>query len=258
MPERMLAGWAGWMDAGGIAASTIRLRRYAVLAFARDHDLRAATFDDVVAYLALPGRGTDARRSIRSALRSFYRWANAAGVIDHDPTDMTLAIRAKPGAPRPCPEEAITAAAQLATPEQMLMLLLGAYGGLRRAEIAAVHSRDILGDSLYVRGKGARERVVPIHPRVAPLLTFDGWAFPSPRRAGQHVTADYVANRLERILPDPWTAHSLRHRFATQVYRATHDLRALQKLLGHSSLATTARYVLVEDDALTRAVRAVA
>jgi site-specific recombinase XerD len=73
-----------------------------------------------------------------------------------------------------------------------------------------------------------------------------------------HVTADYVADRLEKCLPDGWTAHSLRHRFATAAYNATKDLRAVQQLLGHARPETTARYTLVGDDAMTAAVMAVA
>lgn len=63
---------------------------------------------------------------------------------------------------------------------------------------------------------------------------------------------------IEAALGDGWTTHSLRHRFATQAYRATRDIRAVQQLLGHSSPTTTARYVLVDEDSLAAAVLAVA
>ena len=110
-----------------------------------------------------------------------------------------------------------------------------------------------------MRGKGGKVRRVPIHPRLAAALVgLDGWAFPSPRRPGRPVTADYVADRLEQVLPKGYTAHNLRHRFATMAYRGSHDLRAVQQLLGHSDPGTTARYTLVGDDELTAAVLAVA
>ena len=55
-----------------------------------------------------------------------------------------------------------------------------------------------------------------------------------------------------------WSPHTLRHRFASAVYRGSHDIRATQELLGHSSVATTQRYVAVDEDAVTAAVRSIA
>jgi len=61
---------------------------------------------------------------------------------------------------------------------------------------------------------------------------------------------------VSRALPNGWTCHSLRHAFATEVYRESgNDLRLVQELLGHASPRTTARYVLVDDDAARTVVR---
>ena len=137
------------------------------------------------------------------------------------------------------------------------MLLLGAYAGLRRAEIAGIHSDDITDMGLIVKGKGRKVRRIPIHPILAEaLVDVSGYAFRG--RWGKSVTPNYVADHLEAVLPDPWTAHSLRHRFATQTYRACKDIRVVQQLLGHSSIQTTVRYVMVDEDALAAAVNAVA
>jgi integrase/recombinase XerC len=112
---------------------------------------------------------------------------------------------------------------------------------------------------LRVTGKGGKTRRVPIHPALEPRLgRVRGWAFPSPVRPGRAVTPDYVSNRLGVVLPAPWGPHSLRHRFATQAYRNTHDIRAVQQLLGHARPETTARYTLCDDDALMAAVLSVA
>ena len=136
--------------------------------------------------------------------------------------------------------------------------VMGAYAGLRRAEIAAVHSDDVTDLGLMVKGKGRKVRRVPIHPILAAELhRVSGYAFPG-RFPGEHVNPDYVANRLEQVLPKPWTTHSLRHRFATQAYQACKDIRMVQQLLGHASIQTTVGYVLVDQDALAAAVNAVA
>jgi integrase len=139
------------------------------------------------------------------------------------------------------------------------MLLLGAYAGLRRSEIARVNASDVDGEVLEVLGKGRKVRRIPIHDRLAPHLRhLDGWAFPSTRLPGKPVGPTYVRDRLADVLPDPWTPHSLRHRFATVTYRACRDITVVQRLLGHAKLEQTMGYVLVDQDDLRAAVRAVA
>jgi integrase len=127
-------------------------------------------------------------------------------------------------------EDAIAAGSS----EQRLMLLLGAYAGLRLGEIARVHSDDLTAEGLRVVGNGGVTRVVPVHPRLRPeLAKILGWAFPSSAQPGQHVGADYVHSRIRPLLGDH-TVHSLRHRFASRAYAGTRDLRAVQTLFGHS------------------------
>jgi integrase/recombinase XerC len=128
--------------------------------------------------------------------------------------------------------------------------------GLRRGEVARVHTRDLLegadGALLLVHGKGDKERVVPIADELGESIRHgaaghtagasrDGWLFPNG--AGGHLTPWHVGNLVVRVLPDNWTMHTLRHRFASRAYRGTRNLRAVQKLLGHESIATTERYV---------------
>ena len=97
---------------------------------------------------------------------------------------------------------------------------------------------------------------MPLLPDVASRLTAlpRGWAFPSPRGHG-HITTNHVGTLISRALPQGWTAHSLRRRFATSVYRGSHDIRAVQVLLGHSSVQTTQVYVGVEQAELRTALR---
>ena len=63
---------------------------------------------------------------------------------------------------------------------------------------------------------------------------------------------------IARALPDQWTAHPLRHRFATVAYQGTRDLLAVQELLGHSKPETTRNYIRLPQDALRAAVAAAA
>ena len=151
------------------------------------------------------------------------------------------------------------------------------YAGLRRAEIARVHTRDIADNSLRVSGKGGHERVVPLHPELRVELRAElsrrrrdengswggrasvepgGWLFPSDE-PHLPLTADHIGRLIARALPGTWTAHTLRHRFATQAYRTGRDLRAVQELLGHAKPETTARYAAVPDGSLAAAVAGV-
>jgi integrase len=139
------------------------------------------------------------------------------------------------------------------------MLLLGGCAGLRLGEIAAFHSDSITATGLVITGKGGRTRRIPMHPVLTEELAgLNGYAFPSPYSAHDHLSRAAVSDALAVVLPRPFTPHSLRHRFATAAYRGTHDIRAVQLLLGHSSVSTTQRYTLIEEDALTAAVESIA
>ena len=94
---------------------------------------------------------------------------------------------------------------------------------------------------------------MPIAAQLRPYLDFDGWAFPSPARPGQHVGVDYVEDRVKKAI-GPYTTHQWRHAAATRWYGKTRDIRAVQLLLGHASVATTQVYVSVDDAALLAAV----
>lgn len=118
-------------------------------------------------------------------------------------------------------------------------------------------ARTMGGYSLRVRGKGEKVRVVPISSHLAGLiLEHDGPAFPG--QIDGHLSAGYVSKLISRALPEGVTAHMLRHRFATKAYGASKNLRAVQELLGHASVATTQVYTAVDDDDLRTAAAAAA
>jgi site-specific recombinase XerD len=79
-----------------------------------------------------------------------------------------------------------------------------------------------------------------------------------PGQVNGHLTSGYVSKLVSDALPPGWTAHTLRHRFASVAYSADRDIRAVQELLGHASVATTQIYTAIPKDALRRAVNAAA
>jgi integrase len=139
-----------------------------------------------------------------------------------------------------------------------LMLLLAAYAGLRRAEIAKLHTCDLVDGTMRIKGKGGRVRSVPIHPRIAAHLAGAPYGYLFPGSRGGHLSPDRVGRIMSDALGPGWTAHTLRHRFGTRLYAQSHDVLQAQQLLGHSSPATTQRYVRLPDDAAAAAVAAIA
>ena len=250
--------WLAWLTAGGLPTTTLYLRHYQLRRFASFYLHRgpwALDTDDLAGWLACHQWGPETLRSYRAALRSFYGWAHASGVIAADPAKLLRKIKPAHVSPRPAKELDIATALSAADDRQWLMLMLGSRHGLRRGETAQIHTDDLIDDgnnehSLLVHGKGAKPRVIPLLLVVAVKIRLapPGWVFPNG--LGGHITAAHVGVILRRILTA--TPHQLRHRFASKAYQQTHDIRAVQELLGHASVATTQRYTAVADGGLRR------
>lgn len=196
------------------------------------------------------------------ALRTFWAWGFRTGRTKTDDAAELPPAPAPRGRPRPIHEDALAEAKERATADEHLMIRLGAEAGLRCAEMATVHSRnlqrDLLGWSLRVTGKGGHTRIVPLSPGMAVAIRArgEGWLFEG--RVDGHISPVVVSRMLSAVLGPGWTAHMLRHRFASKAYAAQRDLRAVQELLGHASPVTTAIYTIVPDEALRAAVMAAA
>lgn len=163
------------------------------------------------------------------------------------------------------PDRAMLPALAAARDVALFTLLYGC--GLRISEALGLDRRDapLPGDAaaLRIRGKGAKERLVPVLPAVRQAMAAWLAQHPDPRpEAPLFVGArgarldPAVAQRSLRIyrrlagLPEHATPHALRHSFATHLLGGGADLRAIQELLGHASLSTTQRYTKVDAAAL--------
>lgn len=247
------------LKAAAKSPRTVSLRVWQLrrLAEHRPGSLRTVTTAELADYLTGQGWSPATMYSVRATLRDFYRWAHATGRVRRDPTAGLPPIRVQRREPVPAPDEVLGAAR--GDDRSLLMVDLAGRQGLRRAEIAAIHSRDLRrevdGWLLVVHGKGGKERTVPLLPEVARRLRMlgPGWAFPSPR--GGHLTPCRVGVLISAALPDGWTPHSLRRRFATAMYRGGHDLKAVQRHLGHASIATTEAYIGQDRERLRDALR---
>lgn len=256
-PAHDLADYAQHLRAAGKPETTIRLRIWQLRRYSEQHkgSLRTVTTADLAGYLTRHDWSPATKYSVRATFRDFYRFMVKAGKMRRSPADDLPAIRVPRREPRPAPE---TVVRRPYDARLQLMVDLGARQGLRRNEIAQVNTRDLVPDavgwSLIVHGKGSKERTVPLLPDVAARLLAapPGWLFPSPN--GGHLAANYVGVLISNALGEGWSAHSLRRRFGTKVYAESHDIRAVQKLLGHADLSTTQMYVGMDSDQLRAAV----
>lgn len=226
------------------------------------------TGEQLVAVCGRQDWATETRRGVRSTLRAFYAWGVAAGHVETSPAEALPRVRPAVPRPRPASEDTYAAALTAArSTRDRLMLRLAAEAGLRRAEVAGLHTRDVIEDldgwSLHVLGKGGRERVVPLSRSLAlELRTYAhelggrGWLFPGA--VGGHLSPRWVGKVVGELLPGETTMHQLRHRFATKAYAHDRDTFVVQQLLGHESPATTRRYVAVPVAGLRATVEAVA
>lgn len=258
--------WVAALRAAGRPTTTIGLRSYQIrrLGAAMPCGPWQVTGQLLVVWVASQDWSRETRRSWRSGIRGFYRWGHGQGLICVDPALALPSVDPRPPAPRPAPEDAYRLALAVASPRVRLMLRLAAELGLRRGEVARAHrndlERDLSGWTLRVRGKGDRVRRLPVTDGLAAAVRAQcpagGFLFPGADRG--HLSPHYVGKLVARALPEAWSMHSLRHRFATIAYSVDRDVFTVQELLGHASPVTTRLYVKVPADSLRRTVIAVA
>ena len=212
------------------------------------------------------GGPLDARTRVTmvSHLHCFYAWAIAHDRVATDPTRRVVRPKLRRKLPRPVGEtdyeRALTSAA---TPMLRAWLVLAGNAGLRCCEIAGLRADDISDDTLRVVGKGGKERVIPLHPRVAEVLaerppTGPLWVDPA---TGAPYSAQQVSKHLGVALRAAGvraTAHQLRHRFASAIYAATGDVLVVAELCGHESMETARIYSAVSGRRMHDAVSRIA
>lgn len=261
--RKSINGWTDTLRAAGLSAQTIKSRRYKMVHLATllmPSGPEDVTTEQIVQAFARQQWKPETRKAYRNTISSFFRWLHKSGRRSDDPSLDVPRVKKPHAHPRPCPDRYIAAAMKMATTSERLMIRLGAECGLRRGEIARVHSDDVVADSagrsLIVRGKGDKQRIVPLLDDLAGII-MDARGYLFPGRFGGHVEESYIGDHISRLLPDGYAAHTLRHRFATTAYAATHDLFVVAELLGHESVETTEHYVAMPDGRLREAMAAV-
>jgi integrase/recombinase XerC len=247
-------------------------------AFLGDKELSAVDHQTLRRFIAQLMQDEVKKASIArklSAIRSFFRYLNRAGLLQNNPArlvatprrekrlpsvltaDDALRLIESPDARRP--EDHRTALRDRAVLETLYST------GIRASELIGMNREDIdrHGSLVRIRGKGRKERIVPIGNKareaIDAYLTYPSriaettavFIGPSGKRLTARTVQRILENHRKQLgLQQKASPHTLRHSYATHMMESGADLRAIQELLGHASLSTTQRYTHVNLDSL--------
>lgn len=244
--------------------------------FLGDRDIGSVDHEVLRGYVAHLTRLKTKKSSIArklAAIRTFYKYLGRTGVIKNNPARLVSTPKQEKRLPaaltvddtlRLIDSKAVNPLSQLRDKAVIEMLY---STGIRASELIGMNMEDIdrHGRLIRIRGKGRKERIVPVGRKALEALE----AYLKVRRPG-NTTAVFTGpsgkrltvRTVQRILEGHRKAlglavkaspHTLRHSFATHMLESGADLRAIQELLGHSSLSTTQRYTHLNLDALMEA-----
>jgi integrase/recombinase XerD len=287
--ERLILDFLAYLELErGLSRNTLEAYRSDLLQFGEyldRHGLEAvqASHGELAAFLSELARGDETHppaapttlgRKV-ACLRSFYRHLRREGLMEHDPTADLHGPRKPQRLPRVLTRDEVArllsqpqGSGPLALRDRALLELMYACG-LRASEAVGLELRDLDLDEglLCARGKGSKERIVPIgRQAVTALLAYRRSG--RPVLLGEGVQQRLFVNRrggaltrqgLYKIvqgharragLQERMSPHTLRHSFATHLLAGGCDLRSLQEMLGHADLATTQVYTHLSADRL--------
>lgn len=266
--DQLIAEHLSWLRRRTSSTETLKHRRDNLRRVARRLPvlLIRAQADDLDRWQSRLQVSQKSIHTYTSHVRAFYKWLYESDRVDQNPALKLPMPKIDKGLPRPIPEKHLTLAFRLASGDLRIWLALAGWLGLRAGEIARLSYDSVIEEHgfMYLRidGKGGKERVVPVPDEVAVLVrsaqlrAHSGPLFRMP--SGLPAQANYVSRtsaEFFRSLDLPYVLHQLRHRFGTQHYRLTRDIRQTQALMGHSSPNTTALYVALNPGRIRDSMR---
>jgi integrase len=245
--------WAADLRARACRPKSVSVMTSTVLSFSRrvaPTPLLSVTRDELVAYLGTEGWSPLTRRTYRTTLASFYDWATQTGLTIANPAGRLPRTRVPYSEPNPLSTAQINRLLRSGIRRRtQMMVLLAAYQGLRAAEIAHVHGRDVTDHTLHVpEGKGGTSLRRPLHPVVhAASAGFprDDYWFPGngrPHVDGRSVSAT-ISQAMRRAGIEGHRPHQLRAWHATELIRSGVDAVTVQHSMRHATLGTLHKYV---------------
>lgn len=242
-------------------------------------DVKLEDLEHFAAFISDLGIGPRSLARILSGVRQFYRFLVIDGYLEVDPTELLES----PKQPDHLPEVLSTAEVDLLEQAIDLSKWEGHRNraiievlfscGLRVSELTNLKLSNLYIEEQYIRvkGKGSKERLVPISPRALDELNYwfadrnvmkikpgeEDYVFLN--RRGQHLTRTMILIMIKRYaieagIKKTISPHTLRHSFATSLLEGGADLRAIQAMLGHESIGTTEIYTHIDTSTLRQEI----
>lgn len=205
------------------------------------------------------------KQTERSYMQTFFTWMKEDGYRDDDPAAKLRKVKVPRRKPRPFYRHHVDAMLDSGAYRRTRdIITIAALSGLRIGEIVKIRGEDVdlRAETIRTIRKGGLDHIVALHPvlvELAQRYPRTGWWFPSPYRSkqfpdgGGHImmksASDAIAKAIRRagITDRRLTGHSLRHYYATQLLLEGVQVRVVQEMLGHASLATTQLYTEVTE-----------
>jgi integrase/recombinase XerC len=223
--------------------------------------LLSACTDELAEWIYTDDRSRATRSQYRTIIAGFFAWACDPDdpVLDYDPARRLPKVRVPRGRPRPvAPGQQLDILTRAQRPFRDWFVIC-LYAGARCIEVAQLDREDITQDSVLLKGKGDMNRYVPTHPMVWELARQLPRGPVAVDQDGSRLDRRQISHRGNYHLSSALgyrgvSMHRLRHTFLTGAYDACKDIRAVQALAGHASVATTQVYVAVSEATMRSAV----
>jgi integrase/recombinase XerD len=249
--------YATWLASWSPSKATLRSRRCLAGQVLKLWGVDGMTAANIQSFLAAQ-QSPWTRTTYHSSLVDFCAWLVAAGYLAANPMPDVRKPKRPRSVPKPLADAEVSKILANAKGPMREWVQLGLLAGLRAHEIAKIRGEDVSQTHIYVEGKGEVRAMIPTHPDIWALaLAHDNPGYWYPGSDDGHVRANYISievGKFFRSLGITGSIHRARHTYGTRLLRAGTNIRIVQKLMRHASLATTEAYTAVSDDELTAAI----
>lgn len=265
----ILAAWREWQSGQRLSVRTIDERERVIVSLL-DHagaGPLALTPEHIMAFVGRRDIGTNSAGTYHASIRAYCKWLVRTERRADDPSFKTPTPKRVRGFAKPISDADLAGLLAVVNRRRTrMMVLLGALAGLRVHEIAKFHGRDLdrVNGSLTVTGKGGSTELVPAHEAIlveAAGFPVDGYWFTSYEAQTderEHITRAAVYGAIAYALRRAGiagTPHMLRHWYGTALLDSGVDIRIVQEMMRHKSIATTQLYTRVRFARMVEASR---